>query len=321
VSQFALIFPGQGSQYVGMAAGLVQASPAAAAVIAAADEALGEPISGLAFGGPEAELNLTVNAQPAILAVSMAYLAALEEQAGPARPAFYAGHSMGQYSAMVAAGVLSLADGMRLVRARGHHMQASAEGGAMAAVIGLPDERIDELAAVGSAAGAFTIANRNSVGQIVVSGEQAAVERACAAARELGAKRAIVLPVSVAAHSPLMARAAEGMRRVLAEVEFHEPRAPLLANADAHPLQTGEQCRAELVEHLTRGVDWVAAVEGMVGRGVATFVEVGPGKVLTGLVKRIAPAAEAFALDDQQAAGRLAVPPLFAATPASTGAS
>ena len=303
-----------------MGQALVQSSSAAAAVFAEADAALGEPISRLTFEGPEDELNLTVNAQPAILATSIAYLWALEERVGTLPvPAFYAGHSMGQYSAMVAAGVLSLADGIRLLRERGRQMQASAEGGAMAAIIGLPDDRVADLVDAGESVGVFTVANRNSPGQIVVSGERAAVEHASEVARELGAKRAIVLPVSVAAHSPLMARAADEMRHVLAEVEFHDPRAPLLANADARPLETGEACRAELVEHLTRGVDWIAAVEHMTAAGVDSFVEVGPGKVLTGLVKRIAPDAEGFALDDQSAEGRLATPPFLAT--AVTGAT
>jgi [acyl-carrier-protein] S-malonyltransferase len=299
-----------------MARALIDISPAAAEAFGAADEALAEPISTLTFDGPEEDLNLTVNAQPAILATSIAYLSALDELAAAAPPAFYAGHSMGQYSAMVAAGVLSLADGMRLVRERGRQMQASAEGGAMAAVIGLPDDQIGRLIEAGSVVGSFTVANRNSPGQIVVSGEQAAVERACEVARELGAKRAIVLPVSVAAHSPLMTRAADEMRRILAGIEFRDPRAPLLANADGRPLATGAECRAELVEHLTRGVDWVAAVEHMTTAGVSSFVEVGPGKVLTGLIKRIAPGAEAYALDDQAADGRLAVPPFLTASPA-----
>jgi [acyl-carrier-protein] S-malonyltransferase len=213
---------------------------------------------------------------------------------------------MGQYSAMVAAGVLSLADGLRLVRERGRLMQASGGDGAMAAVIGLPDERLGELEAAGRAAGVFAIANRNSPGQVVVSGERGAVETAAEAARELGAKRAIVLPVSVAAHSPLMADAAEGMRRALADVAFAEPSAPLLANADAHPLTTGEACREELIEHLTRGVDWIAAVERMRAEGVDTFLEVGPGKVLTGLIRRIAPESEAIAVDDPSGPGGLA---------------
>jgi [acyl-carrier-protein] S-malonyltransferase len=311
---FAFVFPGQGSQYVGMGQSLATSSAAAAAVWQEADAALGEPISSVAFGGPEDALNLTVNSQPAILACSIAYLRALDERlSGPGAeaaltPEFFAGHSMGQYSAMVAAGVISLADGVRLVRERGKQMQASAEDGSMAAVIGLPDEALGALESAGQQLGVFTIANRNSPGQVVVSGERAAVEGAVEKAKELGAKRAIVLPVSVAAHSPLMSNAADAMREVLASVAFNDPSAPLLANADARPLLTAEDCRAELVEHLTRGVDWVKAVEVMSARGVGQFVEVGPGKVLTGLIKRINSESEAVAVDEQSAPDRFAVP-------------
>jgi [acyl-carrier-protein] S-malonyltransferase len=292
---------------------LAAAYPAASAVFAEADAALGEPISRLAFEGPADELDRTQNAQPALLATSIAYLRALPAalEAGgrePLEPAFCAGHSMGQYSALVAAGVISLADGLRLVRERGLRMQASGTDGAMAAIIGLDDERLPELLAAGRAHGAFGVANRNSPGQIVVSGERAAVEAAAEAAKGLGAKRAIVLPVSVAAHSPLMADAATGMRDVLADVPFADPAVPLLANADAHLLTSGEACRTELVEHLTTGVDWVAAIEAMAAAGVTTFIEVGPGRVLTGLIKRIVPDLEALALDDPSAPGRLAVP-------------
>ena len=312
---FAFVFPGQGSQYTGMGQALAASSRAAGAVWQKADEALGESISSLAFFGPEEQLNLTVNSQPAILACSIAYLRAIDERLDsvPA-PTFFAGHSMGQYSAMVAAGVISLADGVRLVRERGRQMQASAENGSMAAVIGLPDEALADLEAAGRAIGVFTIANRNSPGQIVISGERAAVEGAAEKAKELGAKRAIVLPVSVAAHSPLMSRAADAMRGVLAGVDFQDPAAPLLANADARPLTTGDECRAELVEHLTRGVDWVQAVEIMSARGVGRFVEVGPGKVLTGLIKRIAPNAEAVAVDEQSAPDRFALPDFLTVT-------
>jgi [acyl-carrier-protein] S-malonyltransferase len=189
----------------------------------------------------------------------------------------------------------------------------------MAAVIGLPDDQVAALEQACQALGEFTIANRNSPGQIVVSGARAAVNAAAEKAKELGAKRAIVLPVSVAAHSPLMSNAAEGMKRVLADVEFRDPSAPLLANADARLLTTGNQCRAELVEHLTRGVDWIKAVETMSGEGVEAFVEVGPGKVLTGLIKRINPDSQAFAVDDQSAPGRIAVPEFL--TNQATGAT
>jgi [acyl-carrier-protein] S-malonyltransferase len=285
---------------------LATASPAARAVWEAADLALREPLSTLAWKGPAGELDRTVNAQPALLVASIAAHEALHAYAGDAdpdlaaarSPAFRAGHSMGQYSAMVAAGVLDPGDAIRLVRERGRLMQASSGDGAMAAIMGLPDERIDDLVATGAGSGILVVANRNSSGQIVLSGEKAAVAAAVDAARGLGARRAILLPVSVAAHSPLMADAAEGMRRALADVAFADPDMPLLTNADATLLTTGEACRAELVEHLTRGVDWVRAVEVMSAAGVNTFIEVGPGKVLSGLARRIAPEASIIAFDD-----------------------
>jgi [acyl-carrier-protein] S-malonyltransferase len=310
----AFVFPGQGSQSVGMGQALAAASPAAAAVFAAADAALGESISALAFDGPADLLDRTENAQPALLATSIAYLAAVRERWAAIgvdqRPAFAAGHSMGQYSAFVAAGVIALEDGVRLVRERGRLMQASGTGrdGAMAAILGLDDARLPELVARASVHGTFGVANRNAPGQVVVSGERAAIEAAAAIARELGARKAIVLPVSVAAHSPLMAEAAVGMRAVLAEVAFRDPETTLLANATGRPITTADGARAELVEHLTAGVDWVAAVEGMAAAGVTTFIEVGPGRVLTGLIKRIAPDAEALPLDDPASPDRLAVP-------------
>jgi len=312
MSKIAYVFPGQGSQSVGMGRDLAASSPAAAAVFATADAALGSPISPLAWEGPAEQLDLTENAQPALLAASIAILAAMRERwtaAGFAEPtpAFAAGHSMGQYSAMVAAGVISLDDGVRLVRERGLRMQASGQGrdGAMAALIGLDDARLPELVAGASAHGTFVVANRNAPGQVVVSGERAAIESGAAIAKELGAKRAIVLPVSVAAHSPLMAEAAEAMRATLADVPFRDPTTTLLRNADARPITTGEDARAELVDHLTAGVDWVAAVEAMVAAGVTTFIEVGPGKVLTGLIKRIAPDVEVVPADDPATTDRI----------------
>ena len=240
------------------------------------------------FEGPQEQLDQTINSQPAILATSIAYLRALEERlSGPGAeatllPMFYAGHSMGQYSAMVAAGVISLADGLRLVRERGRRCRHRADDGAMAAIIGLADDK------VAGARGGRTARPASSRSPIATprpdrrQWRNRGRQRGRGRRQELGAKRAIVLPVSVAAHSPLMAAAAEGMQRVLADVDFQDPRAPLLANADARPLTTADECRAELVEHLTRGVDWVAAVESMTRQGVDTFVEIGPGKVLTG---------------------------------------
>jgi [acyl-carrier-protein] S-malonyltransferase len=307
--RLALVFPGQGSQSVGMGGAL--AGTPAGVVFAEADAALDTPLSALIAEGPATTLDLTENSQPAILATSIALFRAWTPAAAAAglpSPAFFAGHSMGQYSAMVAAGVLDLADALRLVRARGRLMQGSSPDGAMAAIIGLDDDRIAELEAIGTAAGVFTVANRNSPGQIVVSGATAAVAAAADAAKGLGAKRAIVLPVSVAAHSPLMKAAADGMRAELADIPFRDPVAPLLANADARPLTTGDECRAELIEHLTRGVDWVRAVRTMRDDGVDGFVEIGPGKVLTNLIRRIAPEARTLASDDPAAPSGVADP-------------
>ena len=312
MSPFAFVFPGQGSQSVGMGRDLATSSPAAAAVWSVADAALGEALRQLAWEGPAERLDRTENAQPALLAASIAILEAMRERwtaAGlesPA-PAFAAGHSMGQYSAFVASGVLSLEDGIRLVRRRGELMQASGQGrdGAMAAIIGLDDAKVPDLLAAAGAHGTFVVANRNAPGQVVVSGERTAIEAGAEIARELGAKRSIVLPVSVAAHSPLMVEAAEGMRETLASIEFHDPTTTLLANADSRPITTAEAARSELVDHLTAGVDWVEAVERMTTAGITTFVEVGPGKVLTGLIKRIAPDAELVPADDPASHDRL----------------
>ena len=198
-------------------------------------------------------------------------------------------------------------------------MQASGAGrdGRMAAIIGLDDDGIRALVERASAHGVFGVANRNSPGQVVVSGERAAVEAGLVIAKELGARRAIELPVSVAAHSPLMAEAAEGMRAVLAGIDFRDPKPPLLANADAHLITTADGCRAELVDHLTTGVDWVGAVQAMRAAEVDTFIEIGPGQVLTGLIKRIVPDALVLALDDRSAPDRLAIP--FAESAAGDG--
>lgn len=186
-------------------------------------------------------------------------------------------------------------------------MQASGSGrdGAMAAIIGLDDARLPELVASAAAFGTFVVANRNAPGQVVVSGVRPAIEAGAEVARSLGARRAIVLPVSVAAHSPLMAEAADAMREVLTGVTFHDPSTTLLANADARPVTTADGARTELIDHLTAGVDWIAAVERMTAAGVTTFVEVGPGKVLTGLIRRIAPDAEVIPADDPASTDRL----------------
>lgn len=315
MEKVAFVFPGQGSQYVGMGLALAEMSAAARAVFAEADDALGSRISALAWRGPAEELDRTVNAQPAMLATSIAYLRALEERqsaAGeaPLRPSFCAGHSMGQFSAMVAAGALTLGDGIRLVAARGRHMQASAEGrdGAMAAILGLDPDALPAVLAAGARVGVVVLANDNAPGQVVISGERPAVAAAVEAARAHGARRAVALAVSVAAHSPLMAEAARRMADEVAAVSFADPQVPLLSNASATPITTADGARRELVEHLTTGVAWTRGVRAMVEAGVTHFVEVGPGRVLSGLIRRIAPEAEAHALDDPDAPGRLALP-------------
>jgi [acyl-carrier-protein] S-malonyltransferase len=310
-----------------MGVALAAAWPQAAAVLADADAILGQPISDLIANGPAEELDRTENAQPALLATSIAFLRALEQRAAAAgvslRPAVAAGHSMGQYTALVAAGAIPLADGLRLVRERGRVMQASGEGrpGAMAALIGMDDAHLPELEERAAALGVFGVANRNAPGQIVVSGERAAVEAALEIARELGARKVVLLPVSVAAHSPLMADAATAMAALVAAVPFADPHPPLISNAAAAPLTTAASARAELVEHLTSGVDWVRAVTAMAAAGVDTFIEVGPGRVLTGLIKRIAPDARAVALDDKTASDGLAQAAVEAALEASTDTS
>jgi [acyl-carrier-protein] S-malonyltransferase len=298
-----------------MGKALADASPAAAAVFAAADEALGEPISRLAWDGPADQLDRTEQAQPALVATSIAYLAAVRERwtaegIDAPEPLFAAGHSMGQYSALVAAGAIDLPDAVRLVRERGQLMQSSAPGrdGAMAALLGLDDDAIPTLVSRASAHGVFAVANRNAPGQLVVSGERSAIEAASEIARELGARKVVLLPVSVASHSPLMANAAAAMARRLAGIPLRDPRPCLVSNVDGRPIETAEAGRAELVAHLTAGVDWVAAVERMTAAGVDTFIEVGPGRVLSGLIRRIAPDATVLPLDDPAAIDRLAVP-------------
>jgi [acyl-carrier-protein] S-malonyltransferase len=297
--RIALVFPGQGSQSVGMARALREGP--GSDVFRTADEALGEPLGSIIADGPAELLDLTENSQPAILATSVAFHRAWTEKAmaiGLPGPSYHAGHSMGQYSAMVAAGVMDLPDALRLVRLRGQLAQEHAGGGAMAAIIGLDDARLPELADAGRALGAFEIANRNSPGQVVISGDRAAVEAVLESAKAMGAKRAIALPISIAAHSPLMAGAVDGMRSALDRLTLRDPAVPLLANGDARLLTTAADCRAELLEHLTGGVDWVRTVRTMAADGVDTFVEAGPGKVLTNLIKRIDPNVTPLATDD-----------------------
>jgi [acyl-carrier-protein] S-malonyltransferase len=296
----AWIFPGQGSQVVGMGRDLYETIPAARAIFDEADAVLGFALSRLCFEGPEADLTATEQAQPALLTVSMALMQALltlgEGRVG--LPHAVAGHSLGEYSALVATGALDFATALRLVRRRGELM-AAAQDGSMAAVIGLDAAVVDQICReVSSAlqggpdlAATVVVANYNAPDQLVISGSSVAVEHASLMAKERGAKRVIPLKVSAAFHSPLMVDAAEGMARELAHVAVQPLRMPLISNVTAEPLQDAQHVQRELVTQIVAPVRWVASVQQMVAHGTTTFIEIGPGKVLTGLVRRIAPQA------------------------------
>jgi [acyl-carrier-protein] S-malonyltransferase len=290
----ALVFPGQGSQTVGMGKALADAFPASREVFERVDAALGERLSRVIFEGPEAELTLTANAQPALMATSLAALRALETVAGldVASAAFVAGHSLGEYSALCAAGALTIEDTARLLRIRGAAMQKAVPvgEGAMAVLLGLDFPAVVAIAAEAAAeTGAVCeAANDNGGGQVVISGAKAAVERAMEIAKRKGAKRALPLPVSAPFHCALMRPAAEAMREALAGVEVRAPKIPVVANFSAEPLTEPQAIRQSLVDQVTGTVRWKASVAYMVGAGVNDFVEIGAGKVLAGLVKRIA---------------------------------
>lgn len=287
----AFTFPGQGSQQVGMGKALADAYASSRAVFAEVDEALGEKLSQVIFEGPEDTLTLTANAQPALMAVSMAALRALEEGGLDlaAGASHVAGHSLGEYSALCAAGSISLADTARLLRIRGNAMQAAVPvgKGAMAAIIGLEQGDVEAVCQAASQDGVCQIANDNGGGQLVISGEKAAVEKAASLASEKGAKRALLLPVSAPFHSALMAPAAEAMQAALGEVEVRAPVVPLVANVLAAPISDPDEIRSRLVEQVTGQVRWRETVEWFGANGVDTLVEVGSGKVLSGLARRI----------------------------------
>lgn len=292
----AFVFPGQGSQAVGMGKALAEAFPAAAAVFAEVDDALGQKLSSLMFEGPEAELTLTANAQPALMAVSIAVLRVLEAEAGldlAAEAKFVAGHSLGEYSALAAAGAFTLADTARLLRLRGDAMQKAVPvgEGAMAAFLGLDLAGGRQVCAEAAAVTGLVcqIANDNGGGQVVASGAKAAVEKAMEIAKARGVKRAIPLPVSAPFHCALMQPAADAMAQALAAVRIKSPKVPLVANVLAAPVIDPEEIRKRLVEQVTGTVRWAESVAWMAAQGVTSFYELGSGKVLSGLVKRIAP--------------------------------
>jgi len=287
----AFTFPGQGSQAVGMGKDLADQFPEARAVFAEVDDALGEALSETIFNGPEDKLTLTANAQPALMAVSMAAFRVLEARGLDlkSKVGYVAGHSLGEYSALCAAGTFTLADTARLLRIRGNAMQAAVPvgTGAMAAIIGLEHDDVVAVCDEASAFGACQIANDNGGGQIVISGEKDAIEKAAALATDKGAKRAILLPVSAPFHSSLMAPAADAMREALAGVSMAAPAVPLIANVRAAPITDAAEIAALLVEQVTGQVRWRETVEWFAAHDVTTLYEIGSGKVLTGLAKRI----------------------------------
>ncbi len=297
MSKSAFIFPGQGSQAVGMGKALSESFGSARAVFWEVDAALGQNLTKLMFEGPEAELTLTANAQPALMAVSLAVTRVLEHEAGldlGKDAAFVAGHSLGEYSALAAAGAIDLADAARLLRIRGDAMQKAVPvgEGAMAAILGLDFGPVATIATEAARRlhlqGAIcAAANDNGGGQVVISGTKDAVALAMELAKDQGAKRALLLPVSAPFHCALMTPAAEAMQEALAKVAIRAPKAPLVANVLARPISDPDEIRKRLVEQVTGTVRWRESVAWMAGEGVKLFYELGAGKVLSGLVKRI----------------------------------
>jgi [acyl-carrier-protein] S-malonyltransferase len=299
--KIAFLFPGQGSQKVGMGRVWAEASSEARRTFEEADEALGFPLSHLCWEGPEEELNLTANTQPALVAAAIAVHRALGALAPGLRPVAMAGHSLGEYSALVAAGALGFADALRLVRRRGQLMQEAVPvgQGAMAAILGLEEQAVAAIAAEAARGEVCAVANLNGPAQTVIAGHKAAIERAVALAKERGARKATLLPVSAPFHSPLMRSAREGMSPLLLATGFHDPQVPVVTNVDAAPVTTGDAARDALVRQIDSPVRWAESARWMEATaGVEVFLEVGPGNVLSGLTRRIVKSARATAVSD-----------------------
>ncbi len=294
----AFVFPGQGSQRVGMGQSLAAQEPIVRDTLAEADAALGQPLSTLCFEGPESQLMLTENAQPAILTVSVAIHRLLESKGW--RADFYAGHSLGEYSAHVAAGTLAFGDAVRIVRARGRYMQEAVPvgAGAMAAVLGLDADEVERACAEAAEGEVVSPANLNAPGQVVIAGTAAAVARASAAAKARGAKRVIPLAVSAPFHCALMKPAESRLAPELRALDLRDPRRPVVANVDAEPKRSGREAIEALVRQVSGTVRWEAVVRRLASEGVRTYVEVGPGTVLTGLARKIDREGRAVSVED-----------------------